>query len=56
MSQIDEAIDAISKLDYKFLVEEEMKGRELEFGFIGDDEVEVSDPAEVIQVRRDSHL
>ena len=49
VSQIDEAIDAISKLDYKFLVEEEMKGRELEFGFIGDDEVEVSDPAEVIR-------
>ncbi len=45
--QIDEAIHSISKLDYRFLVEEEMKGRELEFGFIGDDEVDVSDAAEV---------
>lgn len=45
--EIDEAIHTISKLDYRFLVEEEIKGRELEFGFIGDDEIDVSDPAEV---------
>ncbi|MGH2638318.1 MAG: D-alanine--D-alanine ligase, partial [Rhabdochlamydiaceae bacterium] len=48
-SQIDESIEDISKLDYRFLVEEEIKGRELEFGFIGDDEVDVSDAAEVIR-------
>ncbi len=48
-SEINTAIDQISKLDYRFLAEEEMKGRELEFGFIGDDEVEVSDAAEVVR-------
>ncbi len=47
--EIDDAIHAIAKLDYRFLVEEEVVGRELEFGFIGDDEVSVSDPAEVIR-------
>jgi UDP-N-acetylmuramate--alanine ligase len=47
--QIDEAIRLILKLDYRFLVEEEMKGREMEFGFIGDDEVLVSDAAEVVR-------
>lgn len=46
---IDAALEQISKLDYRFLVEEEMKARELEFGFIGDDEVEVSDAAEVVR-------
>lgn len=49
LSEIDAAIGHISKLDYRFLVEEEMKARELEFGFIGDDELEVSDAAEVIR-------
>jgi UDP-N-acetylmuramate--alanine ligase len=49
VSQIDEAINHISKLDYGFLVEEEMKGREMEFGFIGDHIVDVSDAAEVIK-------
>ncbi len=48
-SEIDGAIDSISKLDYKFLVEDEVKGRELEFGFIGDDLVDVSDAAEVVR-------
>jgi UDP-N-acetylmuramate--alanine ligase len=47
--QIDLAIHQIAKLDYRFLVEEEMKGREMEFGFIGDDEVAVSDAAEVVR-------
>ncbi len=46
-AEIDRALENISKLDYRFLVEEEVKGRELEFGFIGDTEVEVSDAAEV---------
>lgn len=49
LSQIDEAIDHIAKLDYRFLVEEEIKAREMEFGFIGDDEVAVSDAAEVVR-------
>lgn len=49
VSEIDEAIHNISKLDYKFLVEDEVKGREMEFGFIGDHEVEVSDAAEVVR-------
>jgi UDP-N-acetylmuramate--alanine ligase len=45
-SQIAGAITSIAKLDYAFLVEEEVQGRELEFGFIGD---EVSNPAEVVR-------
>lgn len=45
--QIDLALDSICKLDYRFLVEEEVIGRELEFGFIGNFDVDVSDPAEV---------
>lgn len=47
--QLIEAIKNISQLDYHFLVEEEVQGRELEFGFIGDHIVEVSDAAEVVR-------
>ncbi len=35
LSQLKEAIDAICELDYKFLVEEEVPGREIQFGFLG---------------------
>ncbi|MGR3912493.1 MAG: UDP-N-acetylmuramate--L-alanine ligase [Candidatus Rhabdochlamydia sp.] len=45
---ISNAIEEIIKLDYKFLVEEEVIGREMEFGFIGDQIVAVSQGAEVI--------
>jgi UDP-N-acetylmuramate--alanine ligase len=44
-----DAIENILKLDYRFLVEEEVNGRELEFGFIGNYDAAVSDPAEVIR-------
>lgn len=44
--QINSAIAGISKLDYGFLVEEEVCGREIEFGFMGDT---VSDGAEVVR-------
>ena len=44
-----DAIENILKLDYRFLVEEEVNGRELEFGFIGNYDSDVSDPAEVIR-------
>ena len=47
--EIDEAINSIAKLDYRFLVEEEVRGREIEFGFIGTNEIEVSDGAEVVR-------
>ncbi|MGR3973376.1 MAG: UDP-N-acetylmuramate--L-alanine ligase [Candidatus Rhabdochlamydia sp.] len=47
--EIAEAIEAISKLDYKFIVEEEVIGREIEFGLIGDEWIEVSHAAEVIR-------
>jgi len=46
--QIKEAIENIRRLDYSFLVEEEIIGRELEFGFIGNFNAAVADPAEVI--------
>lgn len=35
LSQLKDAIDAICQLDYKFLVEEEIPGREIQFGFLG---------------------
>lgn len=45
--QVKEALDNIRRLDYRFIVEEEIVGRELEFGFIGNFEAAVADPAEV---------
>ncbi len=45
--QIKEALENIRRLDYSFLVEEEVQGRELEFGFIGNFDAAVADPAEV---------
>lgn len=48
-SEIDAAVDAISILDYKIIVEEEMKARELEFGFIGDHALLISHAAEVVR-------
>jgi D-alanine-D-alanine ligase len=45
---ITEALDALKELDYRFLVEEEVIGREIEFGFIGDHSIQVSKPTEVI--------
>jgi D-alanine-D-alanine ligase len=44
LSELQEAISEACRLDYKFLVEEEIKGREIEFGFLDN---RVSDPAEV---------
>lgn len=46
---VKNAIDQICDLDYRFIIEEEVVGRELEFGFIGNYDVEVSDPAEVVR-------
>ncbi len=46
---VKEAIENIRHLDYRFLVEEEMIGRELEFGFIGNFAAAIADPAEVIR-------
>jgi UDP-N-acetylmuramate--alanine ligase len=45
--QIKNALENIRRLDYRFLVEEEVVGRELEFGFIGNFDAAVADPAEV---------
>jgi UDP-N-acetylmuramate--alanine ligase len=47
--EVKEAIENIRHLDYRFLVEEQVVGRELEFGFIGNFTAAVSDPAEVIR-------
>jgi UDP-N-acetylmuramate--alanine ligase len=43
------AIEEIAPLDYKFLAEEEVIGREIEFGLLGDTQVAVADPAEVMR-------
>jgi UDP-N-acetylmuramate--alanine ligase len=48
-SEVHAALEAIRRLDYRFIVEEEIVGREMEFGFIGNFEASVSDPAEVIR-------
>ncbi len=45
--EISIALEQIRQLDYRFLVEEEIQGREMEFGFIGNFDVAVSLPAEV---------
>lgn len=45
--QVIEALENIRCLDYRFLVEEEIIGRELEFGFIGNFDPALADPAEV---------
>lgn len=47
-AQLETALDEVCTFDYKFLVEEEVIGREMEFGFLGNHEVVVTDPAEVI--------
>jgi UDP-N-acetylmuramate--alanine ligase len=47
--EVKTAIAEIRQLDYRFLVEEEVKGRELEFGLLGNFDVEVADPAEVVR-------
>ena len=46
-TEVKDALENIRRLDYSFLIEEEVNGRELEFGFIGNFEVAVADPAEV---------
>jgi UDP-N-acetylmuramate--alanine ligase len=35
LDELEKALDAICQLDYKFLVEEEIEGREIQFGFLG---------------------
>ncbi len=37
LDELEGAIDAICKLDYKFLVEAEVIGREVQFGFLGNE-------------------
>lgn len=49
VQEVHRALTEMRKLDYRFLVEEEVQGRELEFGFIGNYDVQVADPAEVIR-------
>ncbi len=46
---LEKAIDQCCALDYKFLAEEEILGREMEFGFVGDHDLIVTDPAEVVR-------
>jgi UDP-N-acetylmuramate--alanine ligase len=47
--QLAAALDEIWSCDYKFLAEEEVIGREIEFGLLGDKEITVSSPAEVLR-------
>jgi UDP-N-acetylmuramate--alanine ligase len=46
--QLHTALSHLCRLDYKFIVEEQVIGRELEFGFIGNHNLIISDPAEVV--------
>ncbi len=47
LSSLESAIDQICRIDYKFIAEAEVIGREMEIGLLGNDEIFVSDPAEV---------
>jgi len=40
------ALDQVVKLDYAFLIEEEIKGKEIEFGCLGHHNIQISDPIE----------
>lgn len=44
---LKKAIDGACALDFRFLVEEEIQGQEIQFGFLGNYKVIVSDPGEV---------
>jgi UDP-N-acetylmuramate--alanine ligase len=46
--ELELAIEKICNLDYKLIAEEEITGREMEFGLIGTDDIIVSKPAEVV--------
>lgn len=47
IEEIEPIIQSVLKLDYSFLVEEEVQGREIEFGIIGSQDPNVSDPLEI---------
>lgn len=47
---LEKAIDEACALDFKFLVEEEIVGREVQFGYLGNHNVFVSDPGEVTRL------
>ena len=47
LSSLEKAVDEICCIDYKFLAEAEVIGREMEIGLLGNDDILVSDPAEV---------
>lgn len=47
LASLEAAIDQICRIDYKFLAEAEIQGREMEIGILGNDDILVSDPAEV---------
>jgi len=47
LESLKKAIDDACALDFRFLVEEEVSGQEMQFGFLGNHEVIVSDPGEV---------
>jgi UDP-N-acetylmuramate--alanine ligase len=46
-ASLRKAIEEACALDFRFLVEEEIVGQEIQFGFLGNFEVFVSDPGEV---------
>lgn len=50
LEALKRAIEEACALDYKFLVEEEIVGKEIQFGFLGSDDVIVSDPGEVVKI------
>ncbi|MBS0615830.1 MAG: UDP-N-acetylmuramate--L-alanine ligase [Verrucomicrobia bacterium] len=49
LPSLESALDQICRIDYKFLAEAEVIGRELEIGLLGNDDLLVSDPAEVVK-------
>ncbi len=46
-NQLDAAVDLVMKYDSQILVENEVKGREIEFAVLGNDRISVFDPGEV---------
>lgn len=42
------AIDDVSTLDYHFLAEEEIKGQEIEFGLLGNEDFVISNPIKIV--------
>jgi len=49
LEALKKGVEAACQIDDKFLAEEEMNGREMEIGLVGDQILHVSDPAEVLK-------